>query len=70
MLNKYFGSYEDLTRDRLLDHQNWEDYDVDGAITIRRAVDAIVKLPVLGTFLLPIFCNLMMLQTLATKRRC
>ncbi len=68
MLVKYFGSYRDFTRERLLAEHDWQDYDRDGSLMVRRLIDVLVKLPVLGLVFQPLFSNLMMLQTLATKK--
>ncbi len=68
MLMKHFGSYRDFTKERLLGHHDWQDYDRDGNLVVRRLIDVLVKLPVLGLVFQPLFSNLMMLQTLATKK--
>lgn len=68
MLKKHFGAYKDLTKKRLLAPHNWGDYDPEGSLVMRRLVDFLVKLPIMGPPFLWLFSNLVMLQTLATKK--
>lgn len=68
MLIRCFGSYKDITKERLLANHDWRDYDRDGKLIVRRLIDVLVKMPVLGQVFLLIFSNLMMVQTLATKK--
>ena len=68
-LLKHIGPYQDLTVDRLLNQGDFTDYDRDAPLGVRMLVDRLVKMPVIGSLVLPVLRNMVMLQTFATKSR-
>ncbi len=67
MLVKNIGSYQDLTEKRLLKENNFSSYDNDSPIRLRKLIQYIFMLPIIGKLFVMIFKNFFILQTLSRK---
>lgn len=67
MLTKNIGSFRDLTYNRLLREEDFSSYDNDSPILLRKFIQKLFKIPLLGKFLAIICKNFFILQTLSKK---
>ncbi len=67
MLLKYIGNYEDLTVKRLQENIDFSSYDHDSPIRIRKIIQKLFDIPILGKIFIAIFKNFFILQTLSKK---
>ena len=67
MLIKNIGSLIDLTYDRLLREEDFSSYDNDSPIILRKFIQKLFIIPLLGKFLALICKNFFILQTLSKK---
>ena len=67
MLVKNIGSYQDLTEKRLLKENNFSSYDNDSPIRLRKLIQYIFMLPIIGKLFVMIFKYFFILQTLSRK---
>ncbi|MBL42045.1 MAG: hypothetical protein CMM49_05235 [Rhodospirillaceae bacterium] len=64
---KYMGSFNELTLERLVRNTNFDNYDKDNPILLRKILYYIFKVPILGLLLARLLKNFFMLQTLSKK---
>ena len=67
MLIKYIGSFRDLTYNRLLREEDFSAYDNDSPLILRKLIQKLFRIPILGKFLALICKNFFILQTLSKK---
>ena len=67
MLLKYIGNYQDLTVKRLQKNIDFSSYDHDSPIRIRKIIQKLFHLPILGKIFILVFKNFFILQTLSKK---
>ncbi|OUU62636.1 MAG: hypothetical protein CBC22_03855 [Alphaproteobacteria bacterium TMED62] len=68
MLKRYIGNFKDLTQDRLSSQSDLSSYDRDSPIRLRKLIQKIFTIPLLGKLVIIIFKNFFILQTLAKKK--
>ncbi len=66
-LKKHFGRYTDMTVERLIKKTDFQYYDRDNPVKLRKILYFIFRLPLVGRYLAIICKNFFMLQTLAKK---
>lgn len=67
-LNVHFGSFTDMTIDRLVRKTDFKYYDKDNPVILRKFLYFIFRLPVIGHMFARLCKNFFMLQTLAQKK--
>ena len=67
MLLKYIGDYQDLTVKRLQENIDFSSYDHDSPIRLRKLMQKLFNIPILGKIFISIFKNFFILQTLARR---
>ena len=67
MLLKYIGNYQDLTVKRLQKNIDFSSYDHDSPIRIRKIIQKLFHMPILGKIFLSVFKNFFILQTLSKR---
>ena len=67
MLRYYIGNYIDLTYSRLFSNLDFSSYDKDSPIKIRKFIQKVFMIPVIGKFLIYLCKNFFILQTLTKK---
>ncbi len=66
-IKMHFGSYTDLTVERLVSKTNFEYYDNDNPVKLRKFLYFIFRFPIIGYHMAKLCKNFFMLQTLAKK---
>ena len=61
------GSFNELTLDRLVRKTNFDNYDKDNPLLLRKVLYYCFKVPILGRLLAKLLKNFFMLQTLSKK---
>ena len=69
MLIKYIGSFKDLTYSRLLKEESFSSYDNDSPVILRKFIQKLFRIPLLGKYLAYICKNFFILQTLSKKAK-
>ena len=69
MLVKNFGEYEDLTVSRLLQKSDFSSYDMNSPLGLRKKLQSIFMIPIIGKIFVMILKNMFMLQTLSKKTK-
>ena len=67
MLLKYIGHYEDITAKRLKKKMDFSSYDHDSPTRLRKIIQKLFNIPILGRIFISIFKNFFILQTLARR---
>jgi SAM-dependent methyltransferase len=67
MLLNHFGEYEDLTIARLLENSDFSSYDMDSPLRLRKVLQYIFQIPVIGKIFANLLKNMFMLQTVSKK---
>ena len=67
MLLKYIGNYQDLTAKRLKKITDFSSYDHDSPIRIRKIIQKLFHIPILGKILISVLKNFFILQTLSQR---
>ncbi|MDA9708599.1 class I SAM-dependent methyltransferase [Alphaproteobacteria bacterium] len=67
MLLKYIGNYQDLTAKRLKKNTDFYSYDHDSPIRIRKIIQKLFHIPILGKILILVLKNFFILQTLSQR---
>ena len=67
MLLKYIGHYEDITVKRLKKKMDFSSYDHDSPTRLRKIIQKLFNIPILGRIFISIFKNFFILQTLARR---
>ena len=65
----HFGSYTDMTVERLVRRTDFTYYDKDNPVRLRKFLYFIFRLPIIGYQLAKLCKNFFMLQTLAQKNK-
>ena len=68
MLLKNIGDFKDLTYERLLKNSDFSSYDNDSPIKLRKLIQKVFTLPILGRLFVLICKNFFILQTLSKKK--
>ena len=68
MILKYIGNFQDLTLNRLKTNNDFSSYDKDSPLLLRKFIQNIFLLPILGGIFVFIFKYFFILQTLSKKR--
>ena len=67
MLLKYIGNYQDLTVKRLQKNLDFSSYDHDSPVRIRKIIQKLFHIPILGKIFISVFKNFFILQTLSKR---
>ena len=67
MIVQNIGSFKDLTYERLLSNSDFSSYDNDSPLKLRKLIQKVFALPLLGRLFVFVFKNFFILQTLSKK---
>ncbi len=66
-ISKYLGSFKELTLERLVSKANFNNYDKDNSLFVRKILYYCFRIPIFGRLLAKLLKNFFMLQTLSKK---
>ena len=67
MIVQNIGSFKDLTYERLLSNSDFSSYDNDSPLKLRKLIQKVFAIPLLGRLFVFVFKNFFILQTLSKK---